>query len=203
MPKSGRWTVYFKYFLSFLLFLTILWLTNILLGYYNLLFVFFFFFIFLLISLIIKLKFYHTSLTLILLSLLFILPSIDKFKNNKNLLFDNKWQDFNQVEISQIISDNKIIFLDVTADWCITCQFNKVNVINSKKISNFFKKNNVILVKADWTKPDSNIDSFLKKYNKFGIPFNAIYSKQYPKGIILSEILTQKEIIKNIERANK
>ena len=93
----------------------------------------FFFFIFLIITLILKLKFYHTSLTLILLSLLFILPSIDNFKNNKNSSFDNEWQDFNEVEISQIIDDNKIIFLDITADWCITCQFNKVNVINSKK----------------------------------------------------------------------
>ncbi len=203
LPKSGRWTLYFKYFLSMLLFLTILWLTNILLGYYNFLFVIFFFSIFLIISLILKLKFYHTSLTLILLSVLFILPSIDNFKNNKNSSFDNEWQDFSEVEISQIIDDNKIIFLDITADWCITCQFNKVNVINSKEIRNFFKKNNVILVKADWTKPNSKIDLFLKKYNKFGIPFNAIYSKQYPKGIILSEILTQKEIIKNIEIVNQ
>ena len=45
-----------------------------------------------------------------------------------------------------------------------------------------------------------NIDIFLKKFNKFGIPFNAFFSSKYPDGIIMSEILTEKEIIKSIEK---
>ena len=203
IPKSGAWTKYFKYFLSLLLFLTILWLLNILLGYYNYLFIVSFLIIFFSISLVLKLKFYQTSLTIILLSFLFILPSIEKFKDDKILLSDSVWKDFNKVDISKMISDDKLIFLDITADWCITCQFNKINVINSEETVNYFKNNNIVLVKADWTKPNNNIDAFLKKYNKFGIPFNAIYSSEYPNGIILPEILSQKEIIKNLERASE
>ena len=139
----------------------------------------------------------------ICLAFLFILPSIDFFNKNKIYLSDNKWQNFNDIDIPLIIKNNKIVFLDITADWCITCQFNKINVINSKKISNLFNNNNIVLVRADWTKPNKEIDTFLKKYNKFGIPFNALYSSTYPEGLILSEILTQNEIINNFEKISK
>ena len=203
LPKPGKWTIYFKYFLSLLLFITIIWLINILLGYYNYFFICFLILIFLIIALIIKNKFYQKTLTLALIISIFILPSINFFKNNESLIADNLWIDFNEIEIPSLIASNKIIFLDITADWCITCKFNKVNVINSQEIKNLFKKNDVVLVKADWTKPNNSIDLFLKKYNKFGIPFNAIYSKKYPDGIILSEILTQNEIVESFKKIIK
>ena len=44
------------------------------------------------------------------------------------------------------------------------------------------------LIKADWTQPNEKINKFLKKYNKFGIPFNAFYSSKFPEGIVMSEI---------------
>ena len=202
LPKSGKWTIYFKYFLSFLLFVTILWLINILLGYYNYLFIISFIFLFIIIAIIFRYKYYSSSLTFILIAAIFSFSSIDFFKNNRILIPDNKWEDFNKIEISSIINNNKIVFLDITADWCITCQFNKMNVINSKKIRNLFKNNDIVLVRADWTKPNIRIDTFLKKYNKFGIPFNAIYSKKYPEGIIMSEILSENEIIKSLDKVN-
>ena len=101
--------------------------------------------------------------------------------------------------MSQLIIDNEIIFVDLTADWCATCQFNKLNVLEKKKIKNVFDKNNVILVRGDWTKPNKAIDKYLKNNNKFGIPFNIFYSSKYPNGIILSEILSEKEIVDTIE----
>ena len=45
--------------------------------------------------------------------------------------------------------------------------------------------------------PDSD---FLKKFNKFGIPFNAFFSSKFSGGIILSELLTEKEIYESIEK---
>ena len=47
------------------------------------------------------------------------------------------------------------------------------------------------------------IDSYLKKYNRYGIPFNAFFSNKFQDGILLSEILTEKEIIKAIEKLNE
>ena len=61
-------------------------------------------------------------------------------------------------------------------------------------------ENEIIKVKGDWTKPNDKIANFIQKYNKFGIPFNIIYSKNNPEGIILSEILTKKEVLETIQK---
>ena len=104
--------------------------------------------------------------------------------------------------IEELISDNNIVFIDITADWCATCQYNKINVLNKKKIKDIFKKYNIILVRGDWTKPNEKINQFLNKYNRFGIPFNGFYSKKYTEGILLSELLSEKEILNNINIIN-
>ena len=100
----------------------------------------------------------------------------------------------------EIINQKKIVFVDITADWCATCQYNKIKVINSKIIKNIFAKNQIILIRGDWTKPNEKIEKYLNKFNRFGIPFNIIYGEKFPDGIILSELLTKDEIIKAINQ---
>ena len=72
--------------------------------------------------------------------------------------------------------------------------------IEKENIKLLFEENDITLIRADWTKPDRNIDIFLKKFNKFGIPFNAFFSSKFSEGIILSELLTEKEIYESIEK---
>ena len=109
------------------------------------------------------------------------------------------WLDFNVVNIAKLVQENNVIFVDVTADWCATCQFNKINVINNAEVKKAFIKNNVIKVKADWTKPNKKIQEFLQDNKKFGIPFNIIYDKKNPNGIELSELLSFKEVLEIID----
>ena len=193
-PKPGRWTLYTKYFLSFLLLLTIIWVLNILLSFYNEYFIIFFIIVFSLIYLFFKFNWYKNTIIIIFAISLFSIPSFNIFVSEETYIQNNKWTDFEDIKINDLIQNNDIIFVDITADWCVTCQYNKINIINSNSINNLFEKNNVILVRGDWTKPNINIDNFLKKHKKFGIPFNAFYSKKYPNGFIMSEILTEKEI---------
>jgi len=58
------------------------------------------------------------------------------------------------------------------------------------------------LIRADWTRPNEKINIFLERYDRFGIPFNAVFSKNFPNGILLSELLSEKEIVKAINRIN-
>ncbi|PPR54695.1 MAG: Thiol:disulfide interchange protein DsbD [Alphaproteobacteria bacterium MarineAlpha5_Bin6] len=122
------------------------------------------------------------------------------FFDKTNVKIDPNWINLTLVDLESLKQDNNIIFIDITADWCATCQYNKINVINSKEIIDIFEKNNVIKVKGDWTKPNDKIANFIQKYNKFGIPFNIVYSKNNPEGIILSEILTKKEVLETIQK---
>ena len=199
LPKSGRWTVYTKYFLSILLIATIIWVLNILLNFFNEFFIVFFLITLFFLFIIYRFNYLKYTATIILTIGLFSIPSLSFFEQNNKFIKDDKWVNFIDANIPELIKNNEIIFLDITADWCATCQFNKLNVLETKKIKNIFDQNNIVLVRADWTKPNKLIDEYLKKYNKFGIPFNAFFSSKYSEGIILSEILSEKEIINTLE----
>ena len=201
LPRSGKWLNYVKYFLSLLLLITIIWLLIILNNYFNYFFIISFITLLILISTILKLRIYELPLTILLVIIFFLTPLLSSFHNNNEGNYkNNNWLDFNSKNISQVIANNEIIFLDITADWCITCKFNKVNVLNSQSVSDFFENQEITLIKADWTQPNEKIDKFLKKYNKFGIPFNAFYSTKFPDGIIMSEILTEKQIFETYNK---
>ncbi len=201
LPRSGKWMIYFKYFLSILLFITIVWLLSILNNYFNYFFIVTFTVLLILISAILKFRIYQTPLIISLIIIFFLTPYLNSFqKINEENYKSNNWLDFNSKSIPEIIANNEIVFLDITADWCITCKFNKINVLNSKIVSDFFDSQEVTLIKADWTQPNEKINKFLKKYNKFGIPFNAFYSSKFPEGIVMNEILTEKQIFETYNK---
>ena len=138
--------------------------------------------------------------TIIVLLVIFSTSSLNFFQKNITLENEKNWLNFFEVDIDQLIIEDNLVFLDITADWCATCQFNKVNVINSNKIAQLFEDNQVTLLRADWTRPNQKINNFLEKYDRFGIPFNAFFSKNFPKGILLSELLSEKEIVNAINK---
>ncbi len=95
---------------------------------------------------------------------------------------------------NQLVKEGKTVFIDITADWCLTCKVNKIFVIDTKEVSELFKKNNVIVLRLDWTKPNEKIKEFLAFKGRYGIPFNEIYSPLIPSGKIFPELLTTKVI---------
>jgi len=202
LPKPGKWMVYIKYFLGLLLLATVLWLFNILLNFFNYYFIISLIIFFLLLSYRQKIPFKKNIISVIILLVMFSSSSFSFFQQTR--VFDNEkdWLNFYDITLDNFINNNKIVFLDITADWCATCQFNKINVLNSETIISLFKKNDVTLIRADWTKPNDKINLFLEKYDRFGIPFNAFFSPNFPEGILLSELLSEKEMIDAINKIN-
>ena len=198
LPRPGKWTSYIRYFLSILLIGTIVWIINILLSFYNLYFVLLFGIIISIIIISIRLNYFKYSISFLSIIIIFSIPFIDTFKSKEIYQQNEKWLNFLETDLSYLIKTDKLVFIDITADWCATCQFNKINVLQTKKIEEIFDKNQIILVRGDWTKPSKKIDAYLKKYNRFGIPFNAFFSPKYPNGLLLSEILSEKQILDSI-----
>ena len=202
LPRPGKWMNKLKYLLSILLIGTLVWIGMILQNHFNYFFIIISFFLALIILISFR-YFIHLKLIVIIFSIVvfFSLNFITQLKVN-TIRIDKDWQNLTKVNIGEMINDN-IIFVDVTADWCVTCQFNKLNVLNSNLVRSVFAANNVIKIRGDWTKPNKKIEEYLNDYNRYGIPFNIIYSKDYPQGIILSELLTSSEIINVIELMKK
>ena len=202
IPKPGKWMIYVKYFLGLLLLATTIWLSNILLNFFNYNFIILCLILFLVLSYRQKIPYLKNIITFIVLLTIFSSSSLRIFQQNSIFQYDKDWLNFFEVDINQVVQNDQIVFLDITADWCATCQFNKVNVLNSDSVKSLFKDNNMSLIRADWTRPTEKINIFLEKYDRFGIPFNAIFSKNFPKGILLSELLSEKDIVEAINRIN-
>ncbi|MBD1148040.1 thioredoxin family protein [Pelagibacterales bacterium SAG-MED31] len=202
MPKSGKWMIYVKYFLGLLLLATVIWISNILLNFFNYYFLFSSLLLFLILSYRQKISFLKNTITSIVLLTIFFSSSLKFFHQNTKLELEKDWLNFFEIDINQFVQQDQIVFLDITADWCATCQFNKINVLNSDTVINLFKVNNITLIRTDWTRPNKKINIFLEKYDRFGIPFNAFFSSNFPNGILLSELLSEKEIVNVVNKIN-
>ena len=92
--------------------------------------------------------------------------------------------------LHRLVATGKTVFVDVTADWCITCQVNKALVFSNDDIWERLQSGKVIAMRADWTRPSDVIAKYLARHGRYAIPFNIVYGPANPKGILLPEILT-------------
>ena len=91
--------------------------------------------------------------------------------------------------------------MDVTADWCITCQVNKKRVLDTADIVAAFETGDVVLMRADWTKPSDEIANYLASFGRFGIPFNVVYGPDSPQGVVLPELLSDGSVFDGLAQA--
>ena len=102
-------------------------------------------------------------------------------------------------QLSTLITSNRPVLVDVTADWCITCKTNEFLVLNTKEMQTFFKTNNITVLTLDWTNYNDEITRYLASFNRNGVPLYVWYKPgQDPK--VLPQILTKdsvKAAIKN------
>jgi suppressor for copper-sensitivity B len=116
---------------------------------------------------------------------------------------DSQWVEFDELAISDLVAADKVVFVDVTADWCITCQANKSVVIDQQPVAGRLGQSGVIAMKADWTNPDPEIADFLGRHGRYGIPFNIVYGPGAPAGIVLPELLTTEAVAAALDQAAK
>lgn len=111
------------------------------------------------------------------------------------------WQPFDEARIARLVAEGKTVLVDVTADWCITCQVNKRLVLNQGVVRKAIVDGRIVAMIADWTRPDPVIAAYLAKFGRYGIPFNAVYGPQAPDGIPLPELLTENAVTEAVSRA--
>ena len=117
------------------------------------------------------------------------------------LVDDSVWRPFDQAEINSLVADGKTVLVDVTADWCLTCQVNKAAVLNRDPIAGLLESGEVVAMKADWTRPSQEIADYLASFGRYGIPFNAVYGPRAPGGVMLPEILVTGTVLAAFEEA--
>ncbi len=119
-----------------------------------------------------------------------------------NKLGTDRWIPFDPAAIGERVAAGKLVFVDVTADWCITCQANKKLVLARGAVAERFTDPALIAMRADWTRPDDTIARFLADHGRYGIPFNIVYGPGAPQGIALPELLSEAAVIDALNRAS-
>ena len=103
------------------------------------------------------------------------------------------WQPWSEDARRAAQDDGKLVLVDITADWCITCKANKRFVLEREPVAGMLAKllddRRLVMLQADWTRSDPRISAFLASHQRFGIPFNIIYGPAAPNGIVLGELL--------------
>ncbi len=96
-------------------------------------------------------------------------------------------------------SAGQIVFLDVTADWCITCIANEKAVLHTDAMRDAFAQRGVVYMVADWTDYDPAIGSLVQSHGRNGIPLYVLYAPGSTAPVILPQILTFDTVIDAIE----
>ena len=85
------------------------------------------------------------------------------------------WQPFDADKIAELNEQGRNIFVDFTADWCLTCQFNERFILKSKRFKEFVQENDVALFVADMTEHNEDFGSALISYGRDAIPLYIYY----------------------------
>lgn len=200
MPKSGNWMHYLEKFFAILLIAAACWLIYVLYGQLGMEATASIVGFLVLIKFALSLNYsWRMILAAFLIGLSLVLPfNLSNHNKFEATVLDAYWQPFNEEAIHQHLKAGRYVFVDITADWCITCKYNKFMVFNDRNFLSYLTNHNIVLMRGDLTRPDPKIASFLESHKRQGIPFNLLYS---PKGepVIFPEILTKQKVLQIIE----
>ncbi len=128
--------------------------------------------------------------------------SIGSGKTASNPAHNAIWRPFSQDYLADLVASGRTVVVDVTADWCITCQVNKAAVLDRGEVARLLGNSEVAALRADWTKPNPTIQAYLASFDRYGIPFNAVYGPGAPDGIALPELLTEEAVLRALNQAS-
>jgi len=208
LPKPGLWMIYLRHVLGYALALTAIWLMWVLAAQITVLYAEIFSLLMVSIIILLILKKRGVKKGLITFGLIeFCALGLLLGLNGASIPkappeMDRQWLAFNQNALDADIAEGKTVFLDVTADWCLTCKANMKFSLSDDEVTQRLFHTDVIAMQADWTNPDPVISDLLHKYGRYGIPFNIVYGPFAPKGIVLPELLTPRLVIKALDDAS-
>lgn len=123
-------------------------------------------------------------------------PSL-KLENND----PPKWQDYSPQRLSELRQSGEAVFINLSADWCITCLVNE-RVAMGDSFYQALEENNITYLKGDWTHKDPEITQLLNQYNRNGVPLYLVFPKGSGSAEILPQLLTKTSLIEALNRVN-
>ena len=103
------------------------------------------------------------------------------------------WQTWSADKQAQRLAQGQPVFVDYTAAWCVTCQYNKRTTLANAEVLADFAQHNVALLRADWTRRDAAITAELTKLGRSGVPVYVLLAPGKAP-VVMTEVLSQQEV---------
>ncbi|MBV8898783.1 MAG: thioredoxin family protein [Verrucomicrobia bacterium] len=112
------------------------------------------------------------------------------------------WREFSPQSLDLALASGRPVFVDFTADWCITCKANERFAIDTPAVRNAFSRKNVVTLRADWTHGDEAITALLRRHGRAGVPMYLYYpgGRERPP-VILPELITSQTVLDVLQKS--
>ena len=112
------------------------------------------------------------------------------------------WEEFDVERVEALLAEDRILFIDFTAEWCWTCKVNERVVLADGDVRARFEELDVALIKADWTSRNPQITRMLRAFGRSGVPLYVIFPPgRTREPIVLPEVITKGIVLEGLERA--
>ena len=112
-----------------------------------------------------------------------------------------QWQNYSAKYLQKLRQEERSVFINLSADWCITCLVNE-RIAMGKNFYNALEANNIVYLKGDWTNKDPEITQILNQYNRTGVPLYLLFPKGPGDAQILPQLLTSDSLIDYLNSIN-
>jgi thiol:disulfide interchange protein DsbD len=114
---------------------------------------------------------------------------------------DITWQPFSAEAVQAARAQNKAVFVDFTAAWCLSCQVNERVVLKTAEVQRELATPNVVAMKADWTQYDAKITAALTAVGRSGVPTYIVYPASTAAAPdVLPEVLSKSIVLDALKR---
>jgi thiol:disulfide interchange protein len=113
------------------------------------------------------------------------------------------WEKFTPDRLASELQQGHSVFIDFTAEWCITCKFNESTVLETAAVRTAFSERQIVKLKADWTNGDPAITKLLKQFGRPGVPLYVLYPGGTAQPYVFPELLTKNIVLEKLETVNR